>query len=113
MNRSCHSPRPGKFREVTVSSYLTVRHDGTGEIDVEKSRFLCTIARVTDEVDARGVVDQVRKQHWNARHHCSAFIVGPGRAVEQSSDDGEPPGTAGRPSSACSGVESSPTWSLW
>ena len=82
---------------MTVSSYLTVRRDGAGEIEVEKSRFLCTIARVTDEVGARGVVDQLRKQHWNARHHCSAFIVGPSRAVEQSNDDGEPPGTGGAP----------------
>ena len=82
---------------MTVSSYLTVRRDGAGEIEVEKSRFLCTIARVTDEVGARGVVDQLRRQHWNARHHCSAFIVGPGRAVEQSNDDGEPPGTGGAP----------------
>ncbi len=67
------------------------------EIVVEKSRFLCTIARVPDEVGARGVIDQVRKQHWNARHHCNAFIVGPDRAIEQSSDDGEPPGTGGPP----------------
>jgi len=82
---------------VAVSSYLTVGRDGVAEIEVEKSRFRCTIARVPDEVEARGVVDQVRKQHWNARHHCNAFIVGPERALEQASDDGEPPGTGGPP----------------
>lgn len=82
---------------VAVSSYFTVRHDGTAEIEVERSRFLCTVARVPDEVGARGVVDAVRKRHWNAGHHCSAFIVGPDRAVEQSSDDGEPRGTGGAP----------------
>jgi uncharacterized YigZ family protein len=82
---------------VAVSSYFTPARDGVAEIVVEKSRFLCTIARVPDEVGARGVIDQVRKQHWNARHHCNAFIVGPDRAIEQSSDDGEPPGTGGPP----------------
>lgn len=80
-----------------VSSYLTVGRDGAAEIEVERSRFLCTIARVPDEVEARGLIDQVRKRHWNAGHHCSAFIVGPDRGVEQANDDGEPPGTGGPP----------------
>lgn len=80
-----------------VASYLTVARDGSAEIEVKKSRFLCTVARVVDEEGARGVVDQVRKQHWNARHHVSAFVVGPQRMVEQANDDGEPPGTGGPP----------------
>jgi uncharacterized YigZ family protein len=82
---------------VTVTSYLTVRRDGEAEVEVEKSRFLCTLARASDEVEARAVVDQVRRRHWNAGHHCNAFIVGPERAVEQANDDGEPPGTGGPP----------------
>jgi uncharacterized YigZ family protein len=82
---------------VPVSSYLTVGRDGTAEIEVERSRFLCTIARVGDEVGAREVLEQVRRQHWDARHHCHASILGPDRAIEQASDDGEPPGTAGPP----------------
>ena len=80
-----------------MSSYLTVGRDGVAEIEAEKSRFLCTIARVPDEVEARGVVDQVRKRYWNAGHHCNAFIVGPDRTVEQANDGGEPPGTGGPP----------------
>jgi uncharacterized YigZ family protein len=82
---------------VHVSSYLTVGRDGVAEIEAEKSRFVCTIARVPDEVEARGVIDQVRKRYWNAGHHCNAFIVGPDRTVEQANDDGEPPGTGGPP----------------
>jgi uncharacterized YigZ family protein len=82
---------------VAVTSYLTPARDGTAQIEVDKSRFLCTVARVPDEVGARGVVDSVRKRHWNAGHHCNAFIVGPERSIEQSSDDGEPPGTGGAP----------------
>ena len=82
---------------MAVSSYLTPARDGVAEVQVEKSRFLCTIARVSDEVGARGVVDQVRKRHWDAGHHCNAFIIGPERAIEQASDDGEPPGTGGPP----------------
>ena len=82
---------------MAVTSYFTPARDGVAEIEVEKSRFLCTIARVPDEVEARGLVDSVRKQHWNAGHHCNAFVVGPDRSVEQANDDGEPPGTGGAP----------------
>ena len=80
-----------------VTSYRTVARDGSAEIEVSRSRFRCTVARVEDEVGARAVVDRCRKEHWDARHHCSAFVLGPDGAVERSGDDGEPPGTAGAP----------------
>lgn len=80
-----------------VSRYLTLAHTGEAEIEVKRSRFLCTLERVEDEAAARAVVDRLRREHWDARHHCSAFVLGPARAVERSSDDGEPAGTAGAP----------------
>ena len=80
-----------------MSSYLTISHDAEAEIEVKRSRFRCTLARVEDEVAARAVVDGLRRRHWDARHHCSAFVLGPERDVERSSDDGEPAGTAGAP----------------
>jgi uncharacterized YigZ family protein len=82
---------------MAVSSYLTVAGDGTAEVEVGRSRFRCTVARVTDEAGARAVVDQVRRQLWDAQHHCFAFVIGPERALEQLGDDGEPHGTAGAP----------------
>lgn len=80
-------------------SYLTIARDGEAEIEVKRSRFLCTLVRVEDETGARAVVDRLRRQHWDARHHCSAFVLGPPGPgqVERSSDDGEPAGTAGAP----------------
>jgi len=80
-----------------TGSYLTIARDGQAEIEVKRSRFLCTLARVEDEQAARAVVERLRRQHWDARHHCSAFVLGPEGAVERSSDDGEPAGTAGAP----------------
>lgn len=83
---------------MVVSSYLTVARDAEAEIEVKRSRFLCTLSRVESEAAARAVVDRLRRQHWDARHHCSAFVVGPPpMPVERSSDDGEPAGTAGAP----------------
>ena len=80
-------------------------HGGIGsrveaEIEVKKSRFLCRLVRTDTEDAARAIVDEARKQHWNARHHCSAFVLGPTGTPDQvrrSNDDGEPSGTAGRP----------------
>jgi uncharacterized YigZ family protein len=80
-----------------VTRYLTVARDGEATIEVKRSRFLCTVARVESEEAARAVVDGLRRRHWEARHHCSAFVLGPDGAVQRSSDDGEPAGTAGAP----------------
>jgi uncharacterized YigZ family protein len=75
----------------------TIRQPGEHELEVRKSRFLCALARVTSEEEARGFIQQRRKRHHDARHHCSAYIVGDDAQTQKSSDDGEPAGTAGIP----------------
>lgn len=82
---------------MSVTSFLTIARDSVAEIEESRSRFRCVLTRVSDEEGARTVLDQVRKQNWDATHHCSAFVVGPERAIEGSSDGGEPQGTAGAP----------------
>jgi uncharacterized YigZ family protein len=78
-----------------VTTYLTLARPAEAEIEVKRSRFLCTLRRVEDEAAARAVVEGLRKRHWDAGHHCTAFRIHP--SVERSSDDGEPAGTAGAP----------------
>lgn len=80
-----------------TSSYLTVAGPAHAEIEVKRSRFICRIERVDSEEAARAVVEEERKRYWDARHHCSAFVLGPTGDVQRSSDDGEPSGTAGAP----------------
>jgi len=80
-----------------TASYLTVARTATAEIEVKRSRFECHVERVPTEDDARAVVEQIRRRHWDARHHCSAFVLGPNADVQRSNDDGEPSGTAGAP----------------
>lgn len=83
-----------------VSRYRTIRRDTVAEIEVKRSRFRCVVERVADEDDARAVVERVRAEHRDARHHCSAVVLGPGSPdgeVERAHDDGEPSGTAGAP----------------
>jgi uncharacterized YigZ family protein len=72
---------------------------GTGvhEIEIQRSRFRCSLARVADDDEATAFISAVRKEHWSASHNCSAFRVGPDGGSQRSSDDGEPAGTAGVP----------------
>ncbi len=50
-----------------------------------------------DEHAARSAIEEVRARHRDARHHCTAFVIGPRGDLQRSNDDGEPSGTAGRP----------------
>ncbi|WP_431683906.1 YigZ family protein [Kitasatospora sp. KL5] len=77
--------------------YLTVRGSGSHEIEIKKSRFICHLARVADEDGAQAFIAAVRKEYWDARHNCTAFVVGDEQRRERSNDDGEPGGTAGVP----------------
>jgi uncharacterized YigZ family protein len=80
-----------------TTSYLTVAGAASVETEVKRSRFLGHVEPVATEEQARAVVERVRREHWDARHHCSAFVLGPGAEVQRSNDDGEPSGTAGAP----------------
>src|ERR1700709_667738 len=79
-------------------SYLTLPPgDLTAELEIKRSRFLAVVRRVGDERAAQELVAEQRKGHHTARHHCSAFVVGPDQARGRAQDDGEPAGTAGLP----------------
>ena len=77
--------------------YLTLRGRGRAEIIVKKSKFIATASPVTDEDEAQAFVDEVRREFWDATHNVYAFVAGDHDDVARSSDDGEPSGTAGRP----------------
>lgn len=70
---------------------------GTGELTEKKSRFLGFAMPVKTEEEAAAAIAALRKEHWDARHCCSAFILGERGELSRCSDDGEPSQTAGRP----------------
>lgn len=67
------------------------------ETVIKKSRFLVDLLPVQTENEARAALAAIKKRERDATHHCSAFRLGTDQVREQSSDDGEPAGTAGRP----------------
>lgn len=82
-----------------MAGYLTLPAGRalTAETEVRRSRFLASVTRVGDETAARAVIAGCRSAYPDARHHCSAFVLGPDPRTERSNDDGEPSGTAGAP----------------
>lgn len=78
-------------------TYRIIIEDGEGEIVEKKSRFIATVKKVETEEEAVAFVDAMKKKYWDARHNCSAFVLGSRGEITRCSDDGEPSGTAGRP----------------
>lgn len=70
---------------------------GEGEIEEKKSRFIAHIIPITSEEEAAAFINARKKEYWDARHNCSAFVLGEHQELTRCSDDGEPSGTAGRP----------------
>lgn len=69
----------------------------TDEIVEKKSRFIASIKKVETEQEASIFISEIKKKHYDARHNCSAFVIGKKKELLRSNDDGEPSGTAGKP----------------
>lgn len=80
-----------------MESYKTPEGIGTGEITEKKSRFIATVKHVESEEEAVAFIAEMKKKYWDARHNCSAYIIGTEKPLERCSDDGEPSRTAGMP----------------
>lgn len=85
--------------ESRATAYTTLAPGGDfrHELEIRRSRFITVLRRAPDEDSARALVSELRKEFHDARHHCSAFVLGPDRSIQRSNDDGEPSGTAGIP----------------
>ena len=83
--------------ETQHGGYLVVYKGGEGEIVEKKSRFIATVCPVETEEAAVAFINEMKKKYWDARHNCSAFVIGERQEMTRCSDDGEPAQTAGRP----------------
>ncbi len=80
-----------------LTKYYTVKQAGSHEIIIQKSRFIGYVERVSNEEEANAFIQKIKKQHYNATHNCSAYIIGEHDQIQKANDDGEPSGTAGIP----------------
>lgn len=75
--------------------YLTIAKNTTYEQTIKKSRFICSIARVSSEEEAQQFITSIQAANKKATHNCFAYMIGDNDRIQRESDNGEPSGTAG------------------
>ncbi|MCX6254275.1 MAG: YigZ family protein [Bacteroidia bacterium] len=78
-------------------SYTTIKSPSQGIYKEKGSRFIAFACPVSHQEEIKPIIDKIRKEHHEAKHHCYAYMIGKERMVWRVNDDGEPSGTAGKP----------------
>lgn len=78
-------------------SYFTIEKGGTAEFKDRGSRFIACSFGVQSAGDCKQRLEEIRKEHPKATHHCYAYRLGLDNNTFRVNDDGEPSGTAGKP----------------
>lgn len=78
-------------------TYKTITSSSQGIYKDKGSRFISIAIPVSDQEEIKPIIEKIKKEHHEARHHCYAYMIGHERLVWRVNDDGEPSGTAGRP----------------
>ncbi len=78
-------------------TYNTIIAPAEGLFKDKGSRFLSYLYPVNDEEEIREILQKLKKEHYNARHHCYAWRLGKEEIRFRANDDGEPSSTAGKP----------------
>ena len=78
-------------------SYKTIAKPAEGNYSEKRSKFLAYAFPVQNEQEVKQRLAEIQKKHWDARHHCYAYILGPHKDAYRLNDNGEPSGTAGKP----------------
>lgn len=78
-------------------NYKTIRQPAEGYYTEKRSRFISHAIPVQTVEEVREQLESYRKQYYDARHLCWAYMLGADRATFRSNDDGEPSSTAGKP----------------
>ena len=79
-----------------MPNYKTITAGGEAEYEIQRSRFLTHTAHVESEQEAQEFIHTIKKKYFDARHNCSAWILGAKSSLQKSHDDGEPGGKSRR-----------------
>ena len=78
-------------------SYLTIAEPAEAIYKERSSKFLVYAYPVESEEEIKLHLDRLRKEFFDATHHCYAYRLGAEGDIFRANDDGEPSGTAGKP----------------
>lgn len=82
---------------MAVTSFLTIDKPSQGLYKEKASKFLAFAHPVKDEESIKEILASLRKEYYDARHHCYAWVLGPEKRHFRANDDGEPNHSAGDP----------------
>ena len=79
--------------------YKTILEEtiGEGYYTEKRSKFLAFAHHIESVDEAKELVIAYRKQYYDARHCCYAYMLGSEQKAFRANDDGEPSSTAGKP----------------
>lgn len=75
----------------------TIESTGRGFYKEKGSKFISLAYQVNDEYDIKEILDELKKEYHDARHHCYAWVLGANGEKIRANDDGEPSNSAGKP----------------
>jgi uncharacterized YigZ family protein len=78
-------------------TFKTIRTPAEGIFKDRGSKFLAYAYPIEHENEVKPLVENLKKEHFKAVHHCYAYRLGLDRSNFRVNDDGEPSGTAGKP----------------
>ena len=76
---------------------MTIAEPAEAIYKERSSKFLTYAYPVESEEEIKELLDALRKEYYDATHHCYAYRLGAQGEVFRANDDGEPSGTAGKP----------------
>ncbi|MBK5722770.1 YigZ family protein [Dysgonomonas sp. Marseille-P4677] len=77
--------------------FKTIANISKSTYTEKRSKFIAYAIPVQSVEDVKIEIDRLRKEYYDSRHVCWAYMLGAERAEFRSNDDGEPSGTAGKP----------------
>lgn len=80
-----------------MKSYFTISESSEGIYEEKRSKFLSKAIHIEDVNKAKEIILNAKKEYYDARHNCYAYIIGEDKKQQKFFDDGEPSGTAGAP----------------
>jgi uncharacterized YigZ family protein len=80
-----------------TDKYLSIKETASGIYKEKGSKFIAFAVPVSNEDEVKNMLDKIKKEHYDARHHCYAYIIGKDEDLYKSYDNGEPRHSAGDP----------------
>ncbi len=78
-------------------SYQEIKTNSEALFKDRGSKFIAKAYPVYSEEEVKEILSALRKEYYDARHHCYSYILNPDKSAFRINDDGEPSGSAGKP----------------